>query len=113
MDEEDKKTLQELFDEIGNDPGTFKYDPNLQVTASEQIKWSISSGVTVDDHSWSVIFDELHDYNSDLTKVGGAPEIYITAEQQERHDKYPALQKAWEDYIALFALSKGEPPVVE
>lgn len=41
------------------------------------------------------------------------PEIYTSHEQREQHDKYPALKKAWDDYLAMYNLSRGEPPYVD
>ena len=109
---DDDKTIEEIINELANDPGVFTYDPNLTVTDSS--KWRISPAMAGDESSWSVVFDEYStDISYNLKPEQGVPEVYTSQDQRDRHDKYPALQKAWEDYIALFALSKGEPPIVE
>lgn len=55
----------------------------------------------------------LSDSTYDVKPTERNPEVYTSHEQREQHDKYPALQKAWEDYIAMYNLTKGEPPYVD
>jgi hypothetical protein len=88
--------------------------------------------------TWTVVADQtedevFYDYDSSDFKItfanidinydndstyGVVPEennplLYTSYEQREQHDKYPALKKAWEDYVKMFNLTKGEPPVVD
>jgi hypothetical protein len=41
------------------------------------------------------------------------PAVYTSYEQREQHEKYPALKKAWDDYLNMYNLTQGEPPIVD
>lgn len=96
------------------DPDDFKFIDGI-----------IEEGNTSNDVSWASVTPSFVNINIDLDdsvytdiSYGVAPEennpaIYTSYEQREQHDKYPALKKAWEDYLAMFNLTKGEPPVVD
>lgn len=89
----------------------------------EFIKYKISSSdsyldITLDtdiEPTWSV--DNIVFNNSDstygLTPENTNPEVYTSYVQREQHDKYPALKKAWDDYIAMYNMTQGEPPIVD
>jgi hypothetical protein len=42
-----------------------------------------------------------------------SPSVYTSFEQREQHEKYPALKKAWEDYLNMYNLTQGDPPIVD
>jgi hypothetical protein len=89
---------------------------------------SISPGVTVGDDdtdfTWTITGDDngfdlgnitLNNYDDvtySIKQVENEPAIYTSDVQREQHEKYPALQKLWDDYLLMYALTKGEPPVV-
>lgn len=68
-----------------------------------------SPGVTIDTSDWDIFTDKS--YGVQPEEINS--EIYTSHEQRKRHDKYPALQKAWEDYIHMYNITNGEPPNVD
>ena len=97
MDPDDFKFIDEIVEEsdISNDISWVSITPsfsNINIFQDESIYTDISYGVSPEENN---------------------PAIYTSYEQREQHDKYPALKKAWEDYLTMFNLSKGEPPFVE
>lgn len=76
-------------------------------------KWSISPGVSINDSSWSVVFDDYNDRSYGVLPIENNPAVYTSHVQREQHDKYPALKKAWEDYISMYNITQGEPPNVD
>jgi hypothetical protein len=71
-----------------------------------------SPGVGTYDIEWSISNIDI-DTTYDIQPEESSPEVYTSHEQRIQHDKYPALQKAWEDYLNMYNLTKGSPPNVE
>jgi hypothetical protein len=70
---------------------------------------------TIDINSWTAISPSGVTYD---TTFGLYPddinrEIYTSHEQRCRHEEYPALKKAWDDYLNMYNLTHGEPPIVD
>ena len=75
------------------------------------VKYTIT--VTGDDtFSWG---DDGSKYDSTFSIMPekDSPSVYTSFEQREQHDKYPALKKAWEDYLNMYNLTQGDPPIVD
>ena len=94
------------------------YDSNSTYDYTEhKITWNISNAnvsyVAANDNDFNIVFDDLIDTSFGVKPVDNEPAVYTSYEQREQHEKYPALQKIWEDYLAMFALTKGEPPNVD
>ena len=71
-----------------------------------------------DPKDFKITFADLNiSYDNDstygVTPVEDNPEIYTSHKQRERHEKYPVLQKAWEEYLNMYNLTHGEPPNVD
>lgn len=104
MDPEDNMNYQitcdiaNSFDECTvSDIDLSKY--RISVTGDDTFSW-------IDDGSkYDSTFSILPEKNN--------PSVYTSFEQREKHNKYPALQKAWEDYVNMYNLTEGEPPIVE
>lgn len=87
---------------------------------SKNHSFSISPGVTIEENdvswispSFKIICDEYSDSSYGVHPEFDNPTIYTSHEQREQHDKYPALKKAWEDYLAMYNITKGNPPNVD
>lgn len=94
-------------------PGGGDYDSSNAGTINTAA-WNITfSSVSANDNDFNIVLDDFSDTTFSITPVENEPAVYTSHEQREQHDKYPALQKMWEDYLTMFALTKGEPPIVE
>lgn len=82
-----------------------------QLTEEGTTGFKISPGVYVNEWDVSHTFTDI-DYTYGVSPEDNNPSIYTSHEQRLQHDKYPALKKAWEDYIAMYNIVKGEPPIV-
>lgn len=69
--------------------------------------------VTGDDTFNWLNVDEKYDNSYSIVPESNNPTIYTSFEQREQHDKYPALKKAWEDYLNMYNLTQGDPPIVD
>lgn len=79
------------------------------------ISWtSINPASPLDIVNIKIDLDEsiYSDISYGISPVDTAPAVYTSYEQREKHEKYPALKKAWEDYLNMFTLTEGEPPNV-
>lgn len=94
----DEDDIEAIIANIANDPGSFT--------------WSVTPD-NDNNIDFKIIMDEYSDYSYNITPLPNEEAIYTSQQQREQHEKYPALQKAWEDYLAMFALTKGEPPIVD
>ena len=63
--------------------------------------------------AWEFLDVDSTDQTFSIVPEDNNPSIYTSYEQREKHNKYPALQKAWEDYVNMYNLTQGEPPIVE
>ena len=93
----DEDDIEAIIANIANDPGSFTWS-----TAPDNDNYL----------DFKIVADEYSDYSFGISQDPLEKAIYTSYEQREQHDKYPALQKAWEDYLAMYALTKGEPPIV-
>ena len=85
------------------------YDNNMSTTTPSISIGNISVS-TFDDF----IFDtSIIDTTYNIQPSDNEPSVYTSHEQRQQHEKYPALEKAWNDYLAMYALTKGEPPIVD
>jgi hypothetical protein len=91
--------------------GNVSYQLDYDNVDSASISWS-GINLDVDDDDYKIDFN-ISDASYDIVSTGTNAEIYTSYQQREQHDKYPALQKAWDDYIAMYNLTKGEPPIVD
>jgi hypothetical protein len=71
----------------------------ITVTGDDTFSW-------VDDGS-------KYDSTFSIMPEKDSPSVYTSFEQREQHDKYPALKKAWEDYLNMYNLTQGDPPIVD
>lgn len=76
------------------------------------------SGYTIDIsnityNGWEFLDVDTNDHSFGVIPDINNPSIYTSHEQREQHNRYPALQKAWEDYVNMYNLTQGEPPIVE
>lgn len=86
------------------------YDDNMNSSTVP----SISVGnITIESISDSMFDDSIIDTTYNICPTDLEPTVYTSYEQRAQHEKYPALQKAWEDYLTMYALTKGEPPIVD
>lgn len=81
--------------------GDIRYDPS-----SATFTIAVSGDTGMD-------YLNINDYTYGVSPLSNEPTVYTSYEQREAHSKYPALEKSWQDYLAMYALSKGEPPIVE
>lgn len=112
------------------DPDDLANDSIEAIIANITVNSSKLPNANVDDFFWAVTgdgsdyysspnfkiyVDQLNDNDSSygVVPMDNEPAIYTSYEQREQHDKYPALQKLWEDYLAMYALTKGDPPIVD
>ena len=95
--------FKELEDEGPQSPGVNTW-ANIAANDNSLDLFKIDS-VDLDLPAWDTTYDLKPETNE--------PAVYTSHEQRVRHEQYPAVQKAWEDYLTLFALSNGEPPFVE
>lgn len=96
------------------DPDDFKFTDETVIEdtqTSDDVSWNISPSfvnINID------LNDSVYtDISYGVSPEENNPEIYTSYEQREQHDKYPALKKAWEDYLNMFNLTKGDPPIVD
>lgn len=126
MDPEDKIDISELPSENitwsgGGSSDSYNYDSAPPYEYNGKVTWTSSPGPTVfvdnivspANDNFNFVFDDLIDTSFDVKPMENEPAVYTSHEQREQHEKYPALQKIWEDYLAMFALTKGEPPIVD
>lgn len=128
MDPEDKLDIDELLNGnitwSGDNSDGYEsagYDQNSKMTWNHNPIWSLTSAnvtasvvsVSANDNDFNIVFDDFSDTSFDVKPMENEPAVYTSHEQREQHEKYPALQKIWEDYLAMFALTKGEPPIVD
>jgi hypothetical protein len=87
-------------------------------TGPSSISWVDAITVTPDDtETYSINFDLSDSVYTDIsygvTPEENIPSVYTSYEQREQHEKYPALKKAWEDYLNMYNLTQGDPPIVD
>lgn len=87
------KFIQEYIEVVDTDT---TYDSDVTIDIGN-ISWTISDS----DISFNIVPEDT------------SPEIYTSHEQRDQHEKYPALKKAWEDYLSMYNLTKGDPPIVD
>lgn len=87
------KFIQEYIEVVDTDT---TYDSDVTIDIGN-ISWTISDS----DSSFNIVPEDT------------SPEIYTSHEQRDQHEKYPALKKAWEDYLSMYNLTKGDPPIVD
>jgi hypothetical protein len=106
MDPDDNMNYQITFDVV-------EYD-EAEYTVSNVDIGNYSINVTSDD-SFDFILNTKSQYDNTFSVVPEKdnPSIYTSFEQREQHDRYPALKKAWEDYLNMYNLTQGDPPIVE
>lgn len=101
---------------------------NFQITCDVDVNGSLDvseysiSNIDLSKYTISVSGDDTFNWLDDSVKYDNTfsvipekdnPSVYTSFEQREQHDKYPALKKAWEDYLNMYNLTQGEPPVVD
>lgn len=97
----------ESSSEVTDGKFTINYQPG-------GVFWSSTATIDVAANDNNFIVDDIFaDSTFGVTPTEKEPTVYTSYEQREQHEKYPALQKAWEDYLAMYALTKGEPPIVD
>lgn len=109
MDPDDFTKYQITCDTVINEDITVAHEEySVDIDLS---KYTISiSG----DDTFSWIDDSVkYDNTFSIIPEKDNPSVYTSFEQREQHDKYPALKKAWEDYLNMYNLTQGEPPIVE
>jgi hypothetical protein len=72
----------------------------INITSDDTYEWAVDTGTSYD-NSFGIIPEVAQ------------PTVYTSYEQRALHEKYPALKKAWEDYLNMYNLTQGEPPIVE
>jgi hypothetical protein len=72
----------------------------INITKDDAFRWNLDTGSSYD-NSFGIIPEAAH------------PTVYTSYEQRALHEKYPALQKAWEDYLNMYNLTQGDPPIVD
>lgn len=87
------------------------FDETLTET-SDNVTW-INDASDVFTINFDVSASTYSDISYGISPEASNPEIYTSHEQRERHEKYPALQKAWEEYLNMYNLTHGEPPIVD
>lgn len=108
MDPDDNMNYQVTFD-VSDSPDLTEYTTVSDVDFS---KYNIS--ITSDD-TFDFVLDIKSQYDNTFSIIPEKdnPSIYTSFEQREQHDRYPALKKAWEDYLNMYNLTQGDPPIVE
>lgn len=84
----------------------------IEQLTEEGSGFKVSPGVTIDDWDVSHVFTDI-DYTYGVSPEATNPEVYTSHEQRAQHEKYPALKKAWEDYLHMYNLTKGDAPIVD
>lgn len=97
---------------------TFDVSDSLDVT-----EYTTVSDIDLSNYTVTITGDDAFDWlPNDSVKYDNTfsiipekdnPSIYTSFEQREQHDRYPALKKAWEDYLNMYNLTQGDPPIVE
>lgn len=119
MDPEDKIDITDLLSEniTWSGGSNDSYDATPEYVYNSKLTWNVTfanvSNVASNDNTVDIMFDDFSDTSFDVKPMENEPAVYTSHEQREQHEKYPALQKIWEDYLAMFALTKGEPPIVD
>lgn len=57
-------------------------------------------------YNYTVYYDP--DYNPQA--IENEPAIHTTQAQLQAHEMFPALEQAWQDYLAIYRLTKGQIP---
>lgn len=108
MDPDDNMNYQITFD-VSNSPDVTEY-----TTVSDIDLSNYTVTITGDDvFDWLPNDSVKYDNTFSIIPEKDNPSIYTSFEQREQHDKYPALKKAWEDYLNMYNLTQGDPPIVE
>ena len=106
MEPDDKDFINITVANIADDYSTAepfdisKYITNIDVSGDDTFDFILDTHTRYD-NSYGVV------------PVPENPTVYTSYEQRELHEKYPALQKAWEDYLNMYNLTQGEPPIVD
>lgn len=108
MDPDDNMNFQITCDTAVNDDLNITEEYSVDVDLS---KYTIS--ITGDD-TFTWLDDSVkYDNTFSIMPEKENPSVYTSFEQREQHEKYPALKKAWEDYLNMYNLTHGDPPIVE
>jgi len=102
MDPDDVIKYQVVCDTTTAEDYSVDFDPDkytITITGDDTFNW-LNDSVKYD-NTFSIIPEKDN------------PSVYTSFEQREQHDKYPALKKAWEDYLNMYNLTQGDPPIVE
>jgi hypothetical protein len=74
----------------------------INISDDDTFQWAVDDIDTVKyDNTYSIMPEK------------DSPSVYTSFEQREQHEKYPALKKAWEDYLNMYNLTQGDPPIVD
>lgn len=78
------------------------------VNKNSNIYHTYTSGnttITVPAYDYTVYY-----YPNNPQAMENEPTIYTTPDQLQAHEMFPALEQAWQDYLAIYRLTKGQIP---